>query len=375
MPDYSGYAQRPQQDPNLAAWAQIGGNIANIFGLDPAKAAEARRGLQQEDYNEQRNQAYIRQQLANKRIGELFAGPGFDPARSEFTDPAAWQEFARLMGELGSGHQAPAYGPGHLQSQLDARIEAENRLYAKRQEAEDKRQAGYTARDAERRAAARQEGLAKEWEARKKFGGRNLEFGASQGIDDFNAIFDTGDATKGVGMAPRNRSELFEPTPETRSLPAEKQVLVPTKQFQEWLDKAGYKARLVDKAARSRMLGKDFENEKGKVQSAVARKLQLPVDHPSVTDLTERIYASQLNQQAAERSIPSVSSQAEIAQIIESATANPENAPETMIVRFPVINREDGTISYRYDTYSVAEVAKMKRDNPKHPINILQKGG
>jgi hypothetical protein len=149
MPDYSGYAPRQQQqDPNLAAWAQIGGNIANIFGLDPAKAAEARRGIQQEDYNELRNQAQIRQQLANKRVGELLGGKGFDPARGEFVDPVAYQEFVQAMADLGDARQAVPFGPGRWNAQQQARIDADNRSFdykagvqAKRDEKEAAKQA------------------------------------------------------------------------------------------------------------------------------------------------------------------------------------------------------------------------------------------
>ena len=127
MPDYSGYAQRQQQDPNLAAWANISGNIANIFGLDPAKAAEARRGLQQEQYNEERNQAYLRQKLANQRMGELLKR--LNPATGEFDNPADYREYAGITGELG-GNPHTSYGTGFGEAQLQMKINAENRALA-----------------------------------------------------------------------------------------------------------------------------------------------------------------------------------------------------------------------------------------------------
>jgi len=374
MPDYSGYAPRQQQqDPNLAAWAQIGGNIANIFGLDPAKAAEARRGIQQEDYNELRNQAQIRQQLANKRVGELLGGKGFDPARGEFVDPVAYQEFVQAMADLGDARQAVPFGPGRWNAQQQAKIDADNRSFdykagvqAKRDEKEAAKQAEALKKAEASAAASKNEELSKEFEERKRWGGRKITFNPAQAFDNFNRAFSA------TGL--RTGNERYTVTPETASLPEDKRKYNATDAWRAWMDANGLKEKVVANA--DVRYGSDaFLGARNQLAVMVGDTLGMSPNSPEVKDLVERIYAGEMNRQVAEQSVPTpaVSSQAEVDQIMKQAATDPSNAPEYMIVRIPVINPQDGTVSFQHKFFSVGAVARMKPDNPNHPINILQR--
>jgi hypothetical protein len=357
----------------MAAWAQISGNIANIFGLDPAKAAEARRGLQQEDYNELRNQAQIRQQLANKRVGELLGGKGFDTARGEFVDPVAYQQFVQAMSDLGDARQAIPFGPGRWDAQQQARIDADNRSFdykagaqAKRDEKEAAKQAEALKRAEASAAASKNEELSKEFEDRKRWGGIKVTFNPAQAFDNFYRSFSA--------TGPRSGSERYTVTPETASLPEDKRKYNVTDAWRAWMDSNGLKERVVANA--DVRYGSDaFLGAKNQLAVMVGDTIGMNPSSPEVKDLVERIYAGDMNRQVAEQSVPTpaVSSQAEVDQIMKQAAADPSNAPEYMIVRIPVVNPQDGTVSFQHKFFSVGAVARMKPDNPNHPINILQR--
>lgn len=393
MADYSGYAQRQQQDPNLAAWAQIGGNIANIFGLDPAKAAEARRGLQQEDYNEQRNQAYIRQQLANKRIGELLAGKGFDASRGEFIDPAAYSEFVKAMADMGDARQAVQFAPGRWNAQLKAKVDTENRAWDHRAEvqtkADEARAAKLNDEIAKNKAAQTakdQSKLERTYNLAARLGGRPLDFGAAPGVANLLSALDLGDETLGVGPAPGTFSGYFEPTADTRHLPLEKQRFIPTEAFTKWLNSAGYGTRNMDRHVRERLYGQEFNHDKMIVAGAIAERLQLPINHPNVVDLTERVYVRELADQAKAKPIITVSSPEELSKVLAEAKINPNI--QNILIRYPTINREDGTLTYRYSNMAVPGVLNETKDasgkiippmisptDARHPMNIFSRGG
>lgn len=372
MPDYSGYAQRPQQDPNLAAWAQIGGNIANIFGLDPAKAAEARRGLQQEDYNEQRNQAYIRQQLANKRIGELFAGPGFDPARSEFTDPAAWQEFARLMGELGSGHQAPAYGPGHLQSQLDAKIAAEDRVLAARNKRDAER---FTREKEEKDASDREKENTKgerSWRDVDKTGSSLIRVSPYAGATRFYRLLTEGG--NGGAVLPYDQSGGFSRvTDETRGLPADKQKRKPSEAFSTWLAKSGFGSKAIPVEIEEKMQasGTNLDDERKSIAAELIRKFGTQLSEDDIKDITDRIVASELTtlhqkHKATKDPVIRVTGPDELQKVLlEQVALPPEQRSKSVLYR----ERIKGKLAekYNYRQFTIQDLLDL-RDDPDHPL-------
>jgi hypothetical protein len=374
MPDYSGYAPRQQQqDPNLAAWAQIGGNIANIFGLDPAKAAEARRGLQQEDYNELRNQAQIRQQLANKRVGELLGGKGFDTARGEFVDPVAYQQFVQAMSDLGDARQAIPFGPGRWDAQQQSRIDADNRSFdykagvqAKRDEKEAAKQAEALKKAEVAAAASENEKLAKRYTQLRQFGGKEATYNVRTAWDDFMREF--------TASAPKSRSERFVETPETAALPEDKRQYNLTAAWIEWMDKHGLGSPIAENE-NVRYRDDAFLGAQNQLLAKLSQVMQLPANNPHLLDLADRIYASHINKQIQEQEapVPAVETQAEVDQVMKKAAADPANAPRYMLVRIPVVNPEDGTVSFQHKFFSVGAVARMKPDNPNHPINILQR--
>lgn len=384
MPDYSGYAQRQQQDPNLAAWAQIGGNIANIFGLDPAKAAEARRGLQQEDYNEERRQATLRQQAANKRIGQLLAGSGFDTARGEFRDPAAWAEFVQNMGEMGDARQAVSFAPGRAaQAEKDV-IDRENRIYKQREDIANTRAEAEAAKAKERAdavAAAEKERLYRSLVAHS---GRDLQsvFSPSVAIENFKRYRTKGDPAS--GLAPLSLgSELTEDNPDA---PGQKRI---SARGMEWLNKAGLSENAVHPNVLSRMSGANYASEKDALAKQVAADLMIPGPDghlsPAVQDLVQRLYASQLNSRASDDVIAPVSSPQQFAKILADKSA------KYALVRFPVTST-DGQVSYRYLQYDVEFWAPKeipadatpqvraaieaenlaKRNSPQNPINLFR---
>jgi hypothetical protein len=368
MPDYSGYAPRQQQqDPNLAAWAQIGGNIANIFGLDPAKAAEARRGLQQEDYNELRNQAQIRQQLANKRMGELFKR--INPMTGEFDNPSDYQEYASLTAEMGSNPNT-RLGTGFGANELKIRLDAEER-----RNAEVDRRAGVTREANAKEAAARKEAeeakaLGDEFERRARFGGRTIKFTPLQAFDNFVRSFDA--------TGPRSGSDVFSVTADTASLPENQKRYEATPKFIEWMNKNNLGSQVVSDAD-VRYGSSEFESGKQQLLNAVARKLMIkPEDvpkYPGLVDLVERIYAGHMNAQISDPDntpIPAVSTQSQINKIITQAQNDPSTAPQFILIKIPKVDPETGDVKFSYMRKSMASILRMTPDNPNHPINILQ---
>lgn len=354
MPDYSGYAQRPNQDPNLAAWGQISGNLANIFGLDPAKAAEARRGLQQEDYNEQRNKAYMRQIAANKRIGELFAGKGYDSSRGEFSDAASWQEFAQLMGEMGNGHQAAAYGPGHYQSQLNARIEAENRAYDKRKELSDAEIAARDKRATQSKEDMEQARLGRGHAGLLAFGNKGRGYNSEIALNRFDYLLGSGDASKGIKAL---TSGWVEPSPDTKDLPRDKQKLVATNALKDWMDEAGYKQT---------SLHPDQFNAMGDSTALIAHTadriggtLGIPGNSPVALDLAKRLLIHQFGDTSPslQTGDVAVSSLDELNKAIVAASQ--PNGPKRIVARYPVMG-PDGQTKFVYGEYNPSNLLHEK---------------
>jgi len=373
MADYSGYAQRPQQDPNLAAWAQIGGNIANIFGLDPAKAAEARRGQQQEDYNEMRNQAHIRQQLANEEIGNLLSGEGFDRARGEFKNPGDFMRFTRAMSVLGDARQAIPFAPGRWQAQIDSTIDRENRTWDHRAEVQSKADEARAIKEAEiakRREAeaakTENENLGRQYEKRRQYGGKVATYNVRAAWDDFFRDFNA--------SAPRTASERYVATPETAALPENKREYKITDAWVDWMNKHGLGSNVAENE-NVRYRDDTFLSGQNQLALKLAPLMNLPANHPYVLDLADRIYAAHINKQIQEQEAPTpaVETQAEVDKIITQAQTDPANAPRWMLLRIPVVNPNDGSVTFQHKYLSVAAVAKMSRDNANHPINILQR--
>jgi hypothetical protein len=368
MADYSGYIPRQQQqDPNMAAWAQISGNIANIFGLDPAKAAEARRGLQQEDYNELRNQAQIRQQLANKRMGELFKR--INPMTGEFDNPSDYQEYASLTAEMGSNPNT-RLGTGFGANELKIRLDAEER-----KNAEADRRAGVK-RDADTKEAAAKQAaedarkIASEFDQRAKWGGRTIRFVPPQAYDNFSRAFDA--------TGPRNLSERFQPTPETASLPENQRIYQVTPVFTEWMNNNNLGTATVSDAD-VRYGSSEFQSGKAELLNAVAMKFGISQQdipkYPGLVDLVERIYAGHMNAQISDPEntpIPAVSTQGQIDKIIKKAQADPSTAPEYILIRVPKVDPQTGDVTFSYMRKKMSAILKMSPDNPNHPINILQ---
>lgn len=297
MPDYSGYAPRQQQqDPNLAAWAQIGGNIANIFGLDPAKAAEARRGLQQEDYNELRNQAQIRQQLANKRMGELFSK--LNPSTGEFDNPSDYGEYARLTAELGSNPNT-RLGTGFGSRELQMRLEAEERHNAEVDRRAGVRRDADTKEAAAKVAAARSKEAGNKWRRMDLTGHSKVGVSSKAAVDELWALL-----MEGREGAPKyDQSQGFTAvTPETRGLPDDKKRRVFTAGFQNWLKDSGYGSPLYPQPIRQKMREEftDFEDEKKSIAAILIKKFTDPstgqrlVSDDQIMDLTELIIAREL---------------------------------------------------------------------------------
>jgi len=347
MPDYSGYAQRPQQDPNLAAWAQIGGNIANIFGLDPAKAAEARRGLQQEDYNEQRNQAYIRQQLANKRIGELFSK--IDPTTGEFSDPSDFKEYAGLVGELG-GSLNPHYGTGYSAGQEQIRIRAEDRRNTEAQKRAEAANAQRIAEEQKKAVAAYQERL------RVKADRNSIVKGRRYDPDAAINKFDYGIKTGFPGG-------WFEESPETKAqkdLPEEKRKYKMTAAFADWLNKNGYSSTSIDPA-----LFNGSGNSSGALQDT-ANQLGLmlgqPGNHPQVLQLAKQVMMNQFADQDKRFNSDVIISddkqslESSINGIVNSLNQGKDPGVRSVIVRKMVRNPSTGILEHVHGEYSLDEL-------------------
>jgi hypothetical protein len=389
MPDYSGYAQRPQQDPNLAAWAQIGGNLANIFGLDPAKAAEARRGLQQEQYNEERRLAQERQTLANKRIGQLISGSGFDKETGEFSDPAAWAEFVQNMAEMGDARQAVPFAPGRYARTKKDEIEKNQLAYERQLARQGEIDAKKLLSENQRAETARKQQEAqdeaertREFNTRLAHGGRDLRFSPEIAMKTFERWRTLGDPSIGL-PALRNESDLMELDPATNQWRVHSRGM-------EWMNKAGLKDRNVNPNALSRMEGADYATEKNNLRANIASQLKIPADHPAVTDIVERLYAHQLNRSQNDEVVKAIRTPEELLQTINDVN-DPTKAVNTVVIRFPVV-APDGSVTYRYGRYDVRALApipypegatpevkaqidaanKAKREHPQHPANLFK---
>jgi hypothetical protein len=374
MPDYSGYAQRQQQDPNLAAWSNISGNLANIFGLDPAKAADARRGIQQEDYNEMRNKAYMRQQLANKRIGELMSGSGFDQAKGEFIDPASWREFVSLMGELGDARQAVPYGIDHAESQLNARIASEDRALENRRILASESSAREAAANEAKAKAAYNEKLAKRWSSIDKTGNSRIGVSPDAGIARFNRLLMEGDASSSI--LPFNQALGFSRVTEaTKGLPSDKQVRESSPEFSAWLSKStfGKKSYPIEIEKRLRASGANLEDEKKAVAAALIRQFRGQISQADVEDITDRIVNSELTLTHEENKgkadpMARISGKDELEKFLISQDAlPPEKRSETVMLRIKV----PGSLKndYTYEEYPVSALLDPKnKNNPNHPL-------
>lgn len=279
MPDYSGYAQRQQQDPNLAAWANISGNLANIFGLDPAKAADARRGIQQEDYQAQRNAQYLKQMAANKRIGELLAGDGFDASTGEFRDPVSFQEYVRSVADLhpeglGSAmHLAPGFAKRAQENRI-AQIQAEN---AGRAERESKEIEARNAAALKREAAARSSKYEREYRNREKTGHGEVASISPEDVATEFAKFFTGSPFVSGGA-----------TREMTKADGTKEHFI-TEEFAKALDKAGYD-KTVPTLPAGMKWGKSLENDKAKVAAQIKRIIP-NISKEQLVNLVESAYA------------------------------------------------------------------------------------
>jgi hypothetical protein len=385
MPDYSGYAPRQQQqDPNLAAWAQIGGNIANIFGLDPAKAAEARRGIQQEDYNELRNQAQIRQQLANKRVGELLGGKGFDTARGEFVDPVAYQQFVQAMSDLGDARQAIPFGPGRWNAQQQAKIDTENRstdykagVQAKRDEKEAAKQAEALKDAAAKVAAAKSKEAGNKWDRMGKTGHSKVGVSPKAAVDELWALL-----TEGREGTPKyDQSQGFTAvTPETKELPDNQKRRVFTAGFQSWLSNSGYGNHLYPQPIRQKMREEftDFEDEKKSIFAILVNKFTDPstgqklISDDQMMDLTERIIARELttsyeqNKDKADK-VARISDAKSMKEFLQNQMQlPPEKRSESVLYRVKVPGPRN---EYTYEDYNLAWLLDPENvRNKDHPL-------
>lgn len=377
MPDYSGYAQRPQQDPNLAAWAQIGGNIANIFGLDPAKAAEARRGLQQEDYNAERNQAYIRQQMANKRLGELFKK--LNPQSGEFDDTADYQEYASLVGGMGD-KPLPAYGPGYGQMQVDRTIAREQRAgetYNAKLKAKAEADAVETAA---KEARGRSEAAQKRYTSSQKTGHSKIGVSPDVGVEELWALMTRGG--RGGSVAPYNQAGGFSVvTPDTKDLPEAQQRRVIPKAFNDWLTASGYGQSDIPEPIREKMRAEstNLQDEKKAVAAELMAKFTDPTTGKQMlgTDqiriLAERIVAAELttsynqNKDKPDPNVRITGAQDLSKFLLAQAQLEPGKRAESVIYRV----RVPGSLTndYTYEEYNVSDLLDPKlRKNPKHPL-------
>lgn len=375
MPDYSGYAPRQQQqDPNLAAWAQIGGNIANIFGLDPAKAAEARRGLQQEDYNELRNQAQIRQQLANKRMGELFSK--LNPSTGEFDNPYDYAEYARLTAELGNNPNT-RLGTGFGARELQMRLDADER-----RNAEVDRRAGVTreanAKDAAAKvAAARSKEAGNKWRRMDLTGHSKVGVSSKAAVDELWALL-----MEGREGAPKyDQSQGFTTvTPETRELPDNQKRRVFTTGFQNWLSNSGYGNRLYPQPIRQKMREEftDFEDEKKSIAAILVDRFTDPntgqrlVSDDQIRDLTERIIARELttsyeqNKDKADK-VARISDAKSMKEFLQNQMQlPPEKRSESVLYRVKVPGPRN---EYTYEDYNLAWLLDPENvRNKDHPL-------
>jgi len=367
MPDYSGYAQRQQQDPNLAAWANISGNLANIFGLDPAKAAEARRGIQQEDYNEMRNQAYLRQRLANQRMGELLKR--LNPATGEFDNPADYGEYAGIAGELGSAPNAH-YGTGFHARQLSEQLDAEDRrntAIANRTAAINAaREASDEARARAARAAAEQKELAREYALSSIMGGKGVAFNPSNAMIDLRTAMQGQVGPDGTVVRPGFTSQWT--VYKDRTLPPDKIDLPENRiinpEYTKWLNENGY-ANIDPVSGR---LSGDATAALGHATDMLGQLYQLPSNHPFVQDMALRLLANQVDKHKERMSASS-----HTASSYDELLSKYQNDPKasSFIVKIPV--QEEGSSwnsGYKYRSISRAKLAKMFKDTAdKKPIS------
>jgi len=375
MADYSGYIPRQQQqDPNMAAWAQISGNIANIFGLDPAKAAEARRGLQQEDYNELRNQAQIRQQLANKRMGELFKR--INPMTGEFDNPSDYQEYASLTAEMGSNPNT-RLGTGFGANELKIRLDAEDRRNAEADRRAGVKRDADTKEAAAKVAAARSKDAGNKWRRMDLTGHSKVGVSSKAAVDELWALL-----MEGREGAPKyDQSQGFTAvTPETRGLPDDQKRRVFTAGFQNWLSNSGYGNRLYPQPIRQKMREEftDFEDEKKSIAAILVDRFTDPstgqrlVSDDQIRDLTERIIARELttsyeqNKDKADEvaRISDVKSMKEFLQ--NQMQLPPEKRSKSVLYRVKVPGPRN---EYTYEDYDLAWLLDPKNARDKeHPL-------
>lgn len=377
MPDYSGYAQRPQQDPNLAAWGQISGNLANIFGLDPAKAADARRGLQQEDYNAERNQAYIRQQMSNKRLGELFKK--LNPQTGEFDDAADYQEYAGLVAGMEKNPNT-AYGPGYGQMQVDRTIEREKRAIDTRATRDAAKAKADAVDDAAKKALGRSADAQKKYTSFQKTGHSKIGVSPDVGVDELWALMMRGG--RGGSVVPYNQAGGFSVvTPETKGLPEDQQRRVMPKAFEDWLTASGYGRSDYPEPIRDKMRAEstNLQDEKRAVAAELIAKFTDPTTGKQMlsTDqiriLSERIVAAELtasynqNKDKPDPNVRITGPQDLSKFLLAQAQLEPGKRAESVIYRV----RVPGSLTndYTYEEYNVSDLLDPNlRKNPKHPL-------
>ena len=370
MPDYSGYAPRQQQqDPNLAAWAQIGGNIANIFGLDPAKAAEARRGLQQEDYNEQRNQAQIRQQLANKRLGELLGK--LNPATGEFDNPNDFGEYARLTAELGSNPNT-RMGTGFGAREIETKIAAEERAGSARDKRDKENYQRQLARKQEADDETDNTTFERNWKDAEKTGSSFIRVSPAAGAGKFYRLVTEGG--NGGAVLPFDQSLGFSRvTDATRGLPENQQKREPSEGFNKWIKSSGFgsKSIPVEIEDRLRDSGTNLEDERKAVAAELIRKFGTQLSQGDIEDIADRIIASELTAmqqkyKTAKDPVIRVTGPDELQKILLEQSQLPADQRATSII---YRDRVKGKLSekYNYRKFTLQDLLTGK-ENEQHPL-------
>jgi hypothetical protein len=386
MPDYSGYAQRQQQDPNLAAWSNISGNLANIFGLDPAKAAEARRGIQQEDYNEMRNKTYLRQQAANKELGDLISR-GMDPATGEFRNPEDYSTYARLAAELGSTPNVH-YGTGFHARQLAEQESAANRVAEKKKERDEAERAAREA-EAEGKAAERyRAGIKKEADAILAYGVKGRTYNLPAAINKFAFRLSGGAGTPGF------TGGWFEESSKTKGnkdIPDKDREFVMTKAFSDWLKDNGYFAMSMD-PAKFKGIGEssgpllDTAGQLSGILGGISR------DNPHVISLAKQLMINQYGDINDTKSSTLVADSADslkatVDEIINQIQTDPRKDPGVrhVIVRKTYRDPKTGRLVEGHEKYNLDELigkdpsgkliySPSESLGQNHP-NIFFKGG
>jgi hypothetical protein len=351
----------------MAAWAQISGNIANIFGLDPAKAAEARRGQQQEDYNEVRNKNYLDQLAANDEIGKLLGGPGFDPTKGEFVDPASFSRYAGLLARFhpesvnGAVHMSVGYADRAEKARLAA-IKAE---YEGRNDLEGVRAANRQKAIEDAAERRNQEALAHAHASLLAFGNKGRAYNPDVALNRIEQLVGYGDESQGIPAMPGGWVKV---TDATKDLPDDQKKYEVTPQFAEWQNKAGYKLTSLPEQEFN-ALG-DNTGMLAHTADRVGALLHIPGNSAVALNLAKRMMIQQYKDASPifKSDRIAVNSPEDLNAALQAA-AQP-NGPKTIVARFPTVS-SDGRTGYSYQAYPASYLLDPKSQEilgKNHPV-------